>query len=147
MANLGSARKKASGFARDSQNQWLDAIDGSPWESINEGTRYGTSRTMVAPGWFPELPVDNSIMRLRQRLDNANRHFERKAAEVLGDKDAVRLLATLYDSINIGIDEFDSCQRGIALAKLTAANFCEIGAKYIYISEAGQRFIEALNKE
>ena len=84
---------------------------------------------------------------IRQRLDNANRHFRRKAAEVLADEDAVRLLADLYQSVNIALDEFDTCERGFALAKLTAANFCEVGARVIYITEAGQRFIEALDKE
>ena len=95
----------------------------------------------------PEHPVDDPTWRLKQRLENANRHFEKKAAEVFSDKEAIRLLATLYESVNIEHDEFDACQLGLALAKLTAANFCEIGAKYIYISDAGQRFIEALNRE
>ena len=84
---------------------------------------------------------------LRRRLDNANRHFRRKAAAVLGDEDAVRLLAELYQSFNLDIEEFDTCRQGIALAKLTAANFCEVGAKVIYITEAGQSFIEALHRE
>lgn len=88
-----------------------------------------------------------STNQLQQRLDNANRHFKRKSSEVFGDEYAIRLLAKLYQSINIDLEEFDTCQHGIALAKLTAANFCEIGAKYIYITEAGQRFIEALNKD
>ena len=66
---------------------------------------------------------------------------------MFSDADAIRLLAKLYKSINLDIDDFDSCQQGIALSKLTAANFCEIGAKVIYITEAGQKFIEALNSE
>lgn len=90
---------------------------------------------------------ENRAEGLQQRLDNANRHFKRKSAEVLADEDAVRLLADLYQSVNITMDEFDTCKRGIALAKLTAANFCEVGARVIYITEAGQRFIEALDKE
>ena len=94
-----------------------------------------------------KLPDDKSTTQLQQRLDNANRHFKRKAAEVFSDPDAIRLLAKLYKSVNLEIDEFDTRQQGITLAKLTAANFCEIGAKVIYITEAGQKFIEAINKE
>ena len=56
-------------------------------------------------------------------------------------------MAELYQSFNIDLEEFDACEYGVALAKLTAANFCEVGAKVIYITEAGQGFIEALNKE
>ena len=43
-----------------------------------------------------EATGNASTEELRQRLDNANRHFRRKAAAVLGDEDAVRLLAELY---------------------------------------------------
>ena len=82
---------------------------------------------------------------LRHRLDMANNHFRWKAAEVFGDEDAVRLLAELYQRSTIKIAEFDTERQGIALAKLTAANFCEIGANLIYVSEAGQRFIEWLD--
>ena len=84
---------------------------------------------------------------LRQRLDNANNHFRKKAAEVFGDDDAVHLLARLYQAVAVNIADFDACKDGIVLAKLTAANFCEIGAKSIYITEAGQNFIDAINSD
>lgn len=84
---------------------------------------------------------------LRQRLTNANNHFRRKAAEVLGDEDAVMLLANLYQQSSINRGDLDVCPRGLALAKLTAANFCEIGATVVYITEAGQSFIESLDQE
>ena len=93
----------------------------------------------------PQPP--SSADELRHRLDNANRHFRRKAAAVLADEIAVRLLAELYESFNLDLEEFDACKHGVALAKLTAANFSEVGPKVIYITEAGQGFIEALNKE
>lgn len=83
---------------------------------------------------------------LRIRLNMANNHFRWKAAEVLIDEDAVRLLLDLYQQSTIRIAEFDTGQRGIALARLTAANFCEVGAKIIYITEAGQGFIESLGQ-
>ena len=84
---------------------------------------------------------------LRQRLNNANNHFRWKAAEVLGDEDAVRLLVKLYQRSTIRIAELDTCQDGISLARLTAANFCEIGANLVYITEAGQGFIESLDQK
>lgn len=84
------------------------------------------------------------IRDLYQRLENANSHFRRKAAAVLGDDDAIWLLSTLYQTSSIEIVEVDTLKYGIALAKLTAANFCEVGANVIYITEAGQNFIESI---
>ena len=81
---------------------------------------------------------------LRRRLDNANRYFHRKAAEVLSDDAALRLLAAIYQIGVIDLADFDSCVYGVPLAKLTAANFCEIGARVIYVTESGQRFIESI---
>ncbi len=89
----------------------------------------------------------DSVETLRLRLDNANNHFRKKAAEVFGDDDAVRLLAKLYQAAVINIADFDARKDGVSLAKLTAANFCEIGAKSIYITEAGQNFIDAINSD
>ena len=83
---------------------------------------------------------------LRRRLDRANRHFRRKAAAVLNDEAALRLLATMYTRVVVETDDFDFCEHGRALAKLTAANFCEISANSIYITKPGQRFIDNINK-
>ena len=118
-----------------------------PWGHRIEGPRRGTFIGVSVPGRANQPTIESSTARLQHRLDNANRHFKWKAAEVFGDEDAIRLLARLYQSINIELEEFDTCQHGMALAKLTAANFCEIGAEVIYITEAGQRFVEALNRE
>ena len=81
---------------------------------------------------------------LKQRLANANDYFQRKAGEVLNDEAALKLLATMYQDVVVDISAFDSCENGISLAKLTAANFCEVGANVIYITEAGQRFINSI---
>ena len=89
--------------------------------------------------------VNGSAEDLRQRLEDANAYFRWKAAAVLGDEDAVRLLATLYQIFTIKISELDMSKNGIALAKLTAANFCEVGANVIYITDAGQRFIKSIH--
>ena len=99
-------------------------------------------------GWFhdPRYRSDStsSSESLRHRLANANDLFRRKASEVFNDKDALGLLDTLYKNVVIDISSFDPCKDGISLAKLTAANFCEVGAKVIYITEAGQRFMDSL---
>ena len=91
-----------------------------------------------------ESTANASTEELRQRLDNANDYFKRKATEVVSDEAALRLLATLYEAVVVDISEFDPCQDGLSLAKLTAANFCEIGSKVIYITESGQRFIDSI---
>ena len=81
---------------------------------------------------------------LRRRLDNANLYFHRKATEVFSDDVALRLLAAIYEIGVVDLEDFDACEYGVPLAKLTAANFCEIGAKVIYITESGQQFIESI---
>lgn len=83
---------------------------------------------------------------LRQRLDRVNAYFNRKAAEVCADEDALRLLAVLYQDGIIELAGFDAGKFGIPLARLTAANFCESGVNVICISEPGQQFIEAIQK-
>ena len=81
---------------------------------------------------------------LGQRLANANDYFKRKATEVVSDESALRLLAALYEAVVVDISEFDLCEDGLSLAKLTAASFCEIGATVVYITESGQRFIDSI---
>ena len=88
----------------------------------------------------------NSTENLRQRLANANDYFHRKASEVFSDEAALEFLAVLYRDVVVEIKNFDSCKSGISLAKLTAANFAEIGANVIYITEAGQKFIESIEE-
>ena len=82
--------------------------------------------------------------RLRERLANANDYFRKKASEVLTDESALGLLTSIYEGVVVEIVDFDFCNNGMALAKLTAANFAEIGANVIYITEAGQRFINSI---
>ena len=91
--------------------------------------------------------VEDSPENLRLRLDVVNRHFHKKAAAVYGDANSMRLLRRLYKAVVIDIVDFDSGKDGIALAKLTAANFCEIGATVIYITDAGQIFIDSINSD
>ena len=88
--------------------------------------------------------ISDSMSNLRFRLDRANRHFRQKAAAVLRDKNAVLLLAALYKQSNMRAEEFDTCAHGISLAKLAAADFCDIGSESIYITIAGREFIESI---
>lgn len=84
---------------------------------------------------------------LKRRLDNANRYFRRKAAAVFNDRAAMDLLETLYKYVVVATEEFNFCEDGRALAKLAAANFAEIGANGIFITESGQRFIDNINAQ
>ena len=92
----------------------------------------------------PRMDVE-SMSDAQIRLDRANRHFRRKVGAVFNDDDAVRLLAQMYSEMVVETSDFNFCEHGRSLAKLTAANFCEVGANGIYITGRGQRFIESLN--
>ena len=93
----------------------------------------------------PPAPASQSDD-LQRSLDRFNLHFRRQAAAVLNDESALRLLAVMYSKVLVEIDDFDFGKHGYALAKLTAANFCEIGANSVYITEPGQRFIDNISE-
>ena len=84
---------------------------------------------------------------LENRLSEVNRHFRRKAASVLNDDAALRLLAEMYDERVVEMADFDFCSNGRPLAMLTAAHFCEVGPNSIYITRRGQQFINFLNSQ
>ena len=88
---------------------------------------------------------EESLSGLQSRLDDVTRHFRRKAASVLNDDAALRLLAEMYSKKVVETSEFDFCRDGRSLAKLTAAHFCEVGANGIYITERGYRYFNFLN--
>ena len=138
-------------------------ISGSNWDIARPGhMRYGTeygqessSHREDAGRYFADSLLSWATLTrrrnttgqaesLRQRLANADDYFRRKASEVLDDDLALRLLAVLYEATIVHTTEVDTCQHGIALAKLTAANFCEIGVDVIYITKSGQQFIDAI---
>ena len=95
---------------------------------------------------FREFGLDNESASLRQRLENANAHFRRKAAQVLDDEDALKLLDGLYQDVVADIPDTEISKAGVCLAKLTAANFCEVGANVIYITHTGRRFVESVKR-
>ena len=84
---------------------------------------------------------------IEQRLENSNAHFRHKAAEVLGDKQSVKLLANIYSQKSVDASSLNLQGYELALAKLAAAFFIEIGADCVYVTDAGMRFIESLNRE
>ncbi len=95
----------------------------------------------------PQEPAQHQTLmdETKEQLENANSYFRRKAAEVATDEQAISLLTDVfYPETTINIEHVDTRRSGIALAKLTAAAFCEIGARSIYITEAGQRFVKSL---
>ena len=79
-----------------------------------------------------------------RRLDRANRHFRLKAGAVFNDPDALDLLTRMNSQILVETSDFDFCNDGRSLAKLTAANFCDVGANGIFITDRGRRFIAKL---
>ena len=89
--------------------------------------------------------ASSSVESLERRLANANDYFRRKATEVVNDESALGLLDSMFQNVIVEIADFDFCENGMALAKLTAANFAEIGANVIYITEAGQRFLSSMD--
>ena len=115
--------------------------------------RMDIQRERQDAGFFGNRSLDGwhyggqSQVDLKRRLDNANRHFRRKAAAVFNDDAALTLLATLYERVVVTTEDFDFCQQGRALAKLAAANFAEVGANGIFITESGQRFIDNINAQ
>jgi hypothetical protein len=80
---------------------------------------------------------------LRRRLDNANAYFRRKASEILDDPQAMDFVRTMCQDVVVDIPDFDAPNDAISLAKAAAANFCEVGANVIFITDPGRRFVES----
>ena len=108
----------------------------------HEEVRFDLSWESV-PGrtYRPNTP---SARHLQQQASNANDYFIRRGTEVFNDEEALKLLAALYADVVVETKELDLGEQGLAMAKLTAADFCEVGADVIYITEAGQRFIRSI---
>ena len=81
---------------------------------------------------------------LHVRIANANDYFRRKATEVYNDQGALDLLKSMDQNVVVDISNFDIGELGLPLSKLTAANFCEVGATVIFITDAGRNFIGSL---
>ena len=126
--------------ARDYILAWDFGLN--PYESAEHWTLPLSTRDLGRPSAGRNTP---SSVDAQARLDRVNRHFRRKAGAVFNDDDAVRLLARLYADSVIEIAGFNFCEDGRSLAKLTAANFCEIGANGVYITDRGRQFIDTLN--
>ena len=123
---------------------WI--VEDSDTHTVSEPRSYWvlplTDRTTGRGLETCQVPVD-----IGKRLENANRYFRRKAAAVFNDETAMHLLDSMYSQVVIGTEKFDFCRNGRALAKLTAANFCEIGANSVYITEPGQNFVDNIKEQ
>lgn len=104
----------------------------------------GTVSSVASPAAESGSSVDDPTRSLQQRLDHVNAHFRRKATAVLADDVALRLLAALYQDRVSDLADFNACELGVPLSKLTAANFCEVGAIAIWITDAGHQFITSI---
>ena len=125
---------------------WLEARDQErPYDLVD-----------YIPGKFPGhhsgrfIPMDaeplqpDPVEEMSFELERVTSHFRRKVGAVLGDDPALRLLADLYEVGSMEKAELDLCRRCGPLAKLTAANLCEVGVNVIYITPAGRRLIKTI---
>ena len=113
-----------------------------PYSQVPTGSPQSRPTVPAAPKPVPQSA--DSAADLQRRLDNANAYFRRKAAEVLTDDSAVRLMAVLYQDGLVELADFNSGELGIPLAKIAAAGFCEIGVTAIYVTQSGERFVGSL---
>ena len=146
---LPSAHLPQGVVAPDDYVSGLSALSYCPTEGIMEDANWTLAgfpdaqhHRTVRPTIRRNIP--DSLSNLRIRLDKANEHFRRRAAAVLRDKDAVLLLAGLYEQSSVRLEEFDTCNSGVPLAKLAAAGFCDIGSESIYVTMTGREFIESI---
>ena len=126
-------------------HDWNDCVLGnlpSRWPSLAKHERSGIRRRARVY----HARTEDSPESLRHRLDNANAHFRRKAAEVLDDEHALKYLDKLYRDVVIDIPDSELSQQELALAKLAAANFCEIGINAISITLSGRRFADSIGR-
>ena len=103
------------------------------------GFRRNTSRVQ-------EVETMDTIETLSRRVHNANAYFRRRAAEVLDDEQAMKYLENLYRQVVVDIPSSDMSPEDLALAKIAAANFCEIGVNAISITLSGRRFVESIGQ-
>ena len=87
--------------------------------------------------------INAQIARQEARLE---RLLARNAPDVLADDTALNLLDALSESDVVDLKSLGVSDRGLALAKLTAAGFAKIGSDGVAITEAGQRYVEALGE-
>lgn len=115
----------------------------SPVITEDPGIPPARPETVPVPVTLPSSTESPSA--LQARLDGVNRHFRRKTASVLNDNEARRLLTTLYSKVVVRTADFDFCEDGRSLAKLTAAHLAEVGANGVYITDRGQRLVASRN--
>ena len=116
--------------------QWVAVLDTSPFQETYWAPTHSTG----------SLDPAESRLNANERLKRVNKYFKLKAADVLSDDLSVRLLAKLYEAESIEFPELDIDDASRALAKLTAAGFCDLGELKLQITDSGRQFIEGIEK-
>ena len=129
------------------------------WQGLN---RVGPKEKHWATWWVdafevaagPTSLVGEYLSRLLEanrsedkRLRQVNQYFKIKAGDVLSDESCVKFLANLYQANAMAYEEIDINEKSLALAKLAAAGFAELGELKFQITESGCRFIDSLTTE
>lgn len=89
--------------------------------------------------WKPERPDP--------RVQKVNAYLALAAAKVFNDEVAVELLAELHQRKVVSADELGmgpSSRVSLALAKLAAAAFCDVGTNVVSITSGGEDFVQVM---
>ena len=142
------SRRRASLLGVGLEAHGWSSLDERPADLLNR--QWGRIRRLVERQSSGFIPMDVESLRpdpaeeMHLKLEKVSSHFRHKAGAVLSDDSALRLLADLYEGGAIEKEDLGLCQQCGPLAKLTAANFCEVGVNIIYITPAGRRFIDKI---
>lgn len=117
---------------------WLD--EGVTWPEVTGRFTALFGKQPAAADWPPgEADPGESP---EERLEDVNRHLRRMAGAVLNDDQAVRLIGQLRERKVLEREEV--LDQAVPLARLAAANFCEVGAESIWITHAGMVFVDSI---
>ena len=81
---------------------------------------------------------------LQARVENESSHLRRMVAAVVNDQEALRLMARLHDRESIETKELEDS--AIPLAKITAANFAQVGAHLVHVTGPGRKFVQSIRE-
>lgn len=108
-------------------------------DPIGETLEVYLSRVVPSPPLNPEA-VDPRIVKV-------NAYLALGAAKVFNDEAALQLLAELHQQTVIRADALGPCPSPevlLALAKLAAAAFCDVGTDVISITNEGEEFVSRM---
>lgn len=131
---------------REALHGWLGPMVHESLDSPIERMA-GRSAEREFGGFIPmdaESLQQNPVEEINLKLERVTDHFRRRTGAVLSNDPALRLLADLYEVGAMEKSDLGLCQRCGPLAKLTAANLCEVGVNIIYITPAGRQLINSI---